>query len=107
MDKHSTKFLSDQLIIAQWISLIPDHVFQQSVSDTQSDRYYKQMKSRDHFICLFYAVLTRNSSLREVCKNITLIARKLLYVGFKQLPCRSTPSDANIRRDSQFFRFPI
>ena len=61
------------------------------------------MKTRDHFICLFYAVLTRNSSLREVCKNITLIARKLIYVGLKQLPCRSTLSDANRKRDSRFF----
>ena len=103
MDKTSTKFLSGQPIIGQLISLIPNHIFQQSVSDTQSDRYYKQMKSRDHFICLFYAVLTRNSSLREVCKNITLIARKLVYVGLRQLPCRSTLSDANRRRDSQFF----
>ncbi len=103
MNKVSTKFLSGQPIIAQLISLIPDHIFQQCVYDNQSDRYYKQMKSRDHFICLFYAVLTRNSSLREVCKNITLIARKLLYVGLKRLPCRSTLSDANRRRDSQFF----
>jgi hypothetical protein len=52
---------------------------------------------------LFYAVLTRNSSLREVCKNITLIGKKLLYVGLKQLPCRSTLSDANRKRGSQFF----
>lgn len=103
MDKVSRKFLSGQPIIAQLISLIPTHIFDESVRQTQSDRYYKQMKSRDHFICLFYAVLTRNSSLREVCKNITLIARKLVYVGLKQLPCRSTLSDANRRRDSQFF----
>ena len=103
MSKTSTKFQSGQPIIAQLLSLIPDDVFQKAVLDTQSDRYYKQMKSKDHFICLFYAVLTRNSSLREVCKNITLIAKKLLYVGLKQLPARSTLSDANRKRDSQFF----
>lgn len=103
MDKSSTKFLSGQPIIAQLICLIPEDIFQKAVSETQSDRYYKQMKSKDHFICLFYAVLTRNSSLREVCKNITLIAKKLLYVGLRQLPCRSTLSDANRQRDSQFF----
>lgn len=103
MDKNSAKFLSGQPIIAQVMSLIPEHLFQKIVAETSSDKYYKQMKSKDHFICLFYAVLTRNSSLREVCKNITLIAKKLLYVGLKQLPCRSTLSDANRRRDSQFF----
>jgi hypothetical protein len=35
--------------------------------------------------------------------RITLIGKKLLYVGLKQLPCRSTLSDANRNRDSQFF----
>lgn len=103
MKQVSKKFLSGQPIIAQLISLIPNEVFDQTVAETGADRYYKQMKTKDHFICLFYAVLTRNSSLREVCKNITLIARKLLYVGLKQLPCRSTLSDANRKRDSQFF----
>lgn len=103
MKQDSKKFQSGQPIIVQLISLIPNEVFAQATADTQADRYYKQMKAKDHFICLFYAVLTRNSSLREVCKNITLIARKLLYVGLKQLPCRSTLSDANRKRDSQFF----
>lgn len=103
MSENSKKFLSGQPIIAQLISLIPDDVFNQAVAETQTDRYYKQMKARDHFICLFYAVLTRNSSLREVCKNITLIAKKLLYVGLKQLPCKSTLSDANRNRDCKFF----
>lgn len=103
MDKDSTKFLSGQPIIAQLLSLIPERIFQSAISNTQADRYYKQMKSKDHFICLFYAVLTRNGSLREVCKNIALIGKKLLYVGLKQLPCRSTLSDANRKRGSEFF----
>ena len=103
MKQDSRKFQSGQPIIVQLISLIPNEIFAQATVDTQADRYYKQMKAKDHFICLFYAVLTRNSSLREVCKNITLIAKKLLYVGLKQLPCRSTLSDANRNRDSQFF----
>ncbi len=103
MEQVNKKFLSGQPIIAQLICLIFNEVFDQAVVQTNADWYYKQMKAKDHFICLFYAVLTRNSSLREVCKNITLIARKLLYVGLKQLPCKSTLSDASRKRDSGFF----
>ncbi len=103
MDKVNAKFLSGQPIIAQLLSLIPEDIFKKAVDDNQADKYYKQMKSKDHFICLFYAVLTRNGSLREVCKNITLIAKKLIYVGLKQLPHRSTLSDANRERSSDFF----
>jgi hypothetical protein len=103
MKQVTNKFHSGQPIIAQLIALIPDTIFTEAVVQTNADRYYKQMKAKDHFICLFYAVLTPNSSLREVCKNITLIGKKLLYVGLKQLPCKSTLSDANRNRDSQFF----
>jgi hypothetical protein len=103
MKQVKNKFLSGQPIIVQLLSLIPDYLFKEVVSQTNSDRYYKKMKSRDHFICLFYATLTRNGSLREVCKNIAFIAKKLLYVGFRQLPFRSTLSDANRKRDSSFF----
>jgi hypothetical protein len=63
-DKNTAKFLSGQPIIAQVMSLIPEHLFQKVVAETSSDKYYKQMKSKDHFLSFFYAVLTRNSSLR-------------------------------------------
>lgn len=103
MKQDTNKFHSGQPIIAQLMAMIPSEIFDKAVAQTKADRYYKQMKSKDHFICLFYAVLTRNSSLREVCKNITLIGKKLLYVGLKKLPSKSTLSDANRSRDSQFF----
>jgi len=103
MAQDSKNFNSGLPIICQLLTMIPDHLFQSCVEETLSDRYYKKMKSKDHFISLFYAVLTRNGSLREVCKNIILLGKKLMYVGLKQLPCRSTLSDANKNRDHSFF----
>jgi hypothetical protein len=83
--------------------MVPMDIFKQVVEAESSDRYYKKLKSVDHFICMFYAVLTRNGSLREVCKNITLIAKMLIPFGFRQLPAKSTLSDANRKRDSALF----
>ncbi len=103
MKQFKDKFISGQPFIVQLLSLIPADIFERAVVETQADRYYKKMRAKDHFICLFYAVLTRNSSLREICKNMALIGRKLVYVGFKQLPCRSTLSDANRNRGNHFF----
>jgi hypothetical protein len=103
MDQVKKDFISGQPIIGQLLSFIPSNIINEAINDTGSDRYYKQMKSKEHFICLLYAVLTKNGSLREVCKNIILIARKLICFGFRQLPCRSTLSDANRNRDSKFF----
>jgi len=103
MKQVKNNFLSGHPIIAQLLSLIPKEIFNEVVEQENSDRYYKKLKSADHFICMFYAVLTRNSSLREVCKNISLIAAKLIPFGIKQLPARSTLSDANRNRDSNMF----
>lgn len=103
MKQSKQNFLSGHPIIAQLLSLIPREIFNEVVEEQSSDRYYKKLKSIDHFICIFYAVLTRNSSLREVCKNISLIAQKLIPFGIKQLPAKSTLSDANRKRDSGMF----
>ena len=52
---------------------------------------------------MFYAVLTRSGSLREVCKNIGLIILKVIPFGMRQLPAKSTLSDANRKRDHKVF----
>lgn len=101
--KIDKKFISPRPIICQLLAMIPDEIFDTEVEACKSDRYSKRMKTRDHFICMFYAVLTRHSSLREICKNIALSSFKLVSAGLSQLPCRSTLSDANRKRDSVFF----
>lgn len=103
MEQDIKKFHSGKPIICQLLSLIPDFIFSDTVQATGSDHYYKHMMSKDQFVCLFYAVLTRNGSLREVCKNIMLLGKKLMYYGLGQMPCKSTLSDANRNRDSHFF----
>ncbi len=103
MKQVKNNFLSGHPIIAQLLSLVPKEIFNDVVKQEDSDRYYKKLKTVDHFICMFYAVLTRNSSLREVCKNIGLIFLKLIPFGMKQLPAKSTLSDANRKRDHKIF----
>lgn len=76
-------FLSRHPIIAQLLSLIPKEVFARCIKGGNSDRYYKKLKTKDHFICMFYAVLTKNDSLREVCKNIGLIILTLIPLVIK------------------------
>jgi len=103
MAQSKNNFLSGHPIIAQLLSLIPKEVFDQCIAGENSDRYYKKLKTKDHFICMFYAVLTKNGSLREVCKNIGLIILTLIPFGMNQLPTKSTLSDANRKRDYKVF----
>ncbi|MFT6971912.1 MAG: hypothetical protein ACJAXX_002487 [Roseivirga sp.] len=69
MNKNRTKSHSRLPPIARLLSLIPEKVFGKTTTTTQSDRYDKQMKSKDYFICLSYPVLTRNSGLRDIYKT--------------------------------------
>ncbi len=78
MKQVKNNFLSGHPIIAQLLSLLPKEIFNDVVKQEDSDRYYKKLNTVDHFICMFYAVLTRNSSLKGVCKNIGLIFLKLI-----------------------------
>lgn len=85
------------------MSFIPREVFKKCVVETQSDKWYKKLKTWDHFVFMFYAVLTGGSSIREVVKNLTLMGGKLLHLGLFRVPRRSTVSDANAKRAANIF----
>jgi len=84
--QESKKIKAGQPIICQLMSFIPDHVFTKALEATNANFYYKKMLAKDHFLCLFYAVLTRNTSLRETCRQIILLGNSLSYCGVKQIP---------------------
>ncbi|MEO0686221.1 MAG: IS4 family transposase, partial [Cyanobacteria bacterium J06649_11] len=75
----------------------------QSVSEHQSDRYYKTMTTYKQLVFLFYGVVSRCKSLNNLCKNLLLLDNKLSYLGIDKLPAVSTLSDANINRCSDVF----
>jgi hypothetical protein len=97
------KYLSGQPILCQLLSFIPRDLFDQVVTENGSDRYYKTMTSFKQFVFLFYGVVMRCRSLKNVCKNLLLLENKLLYLGITKLPAVSTLSDANINRSSEVF----
>ena len=100
----SKKIKAGQPIICQLLAFIPDHIFKAAQQKTNTNHCYKRMLATDHFVCLFYAVVTRNASLREVCRQIILLGSSLMYCGLKQSPRRSTLSDANNNRSHVFFQ---
>ncbi|MEJ6505610.1 MAG: IS4 family transposase [Crocinitomicaceae bacterium] len=97
------KYITGQPIICQLLSLIPRDLFDQVVAEKGSDRYYKTMTTFKQFVFLFYGVVMRCRSLKNVCKNLLLLENKLSYLGITQLPAVSTLSDANINRSSEVF----
>lgn len=68
------------------------------------DRYVKKLDGYTHFVAFLFAVLMRFDTLRETIIGMMAEANKLQHLGVDYLVKRSTLSDANNRRSSQFFR---
>lgn len=83
--------------------MIPASILTECAAEFKSDRYTKRFKTRDHLLCMMFGVLTKCSTLREVCKNILFMGTKLTYCGLVHPPKRSTFSDANAERGHEVF----
>lgn len=67
------------------------------------DRYVKKLDGYAHFVIMLYGVLMRHDSLREIVVGMLSEAGKLQHLGVDYMVKRSTLSEANNRRDSEFF----
>lgn len=67
------------------------------------ERYVKSFNACCHFTVMLYAVIMRFDSLREITSATMMEWRKLAHLGIKDLPRRSTLSDANARRSHEIF----
>jgi hypothetical protein len=103
MSKSTKSNLTGQPIISQLFHFIPDGIIKESISEHKSDRYTKKFKTKDHLLCMMFGVLTKCSTLREICKNILFLGTRLIYCGLVHPPKRSTFSDANAERGHQVF----
>lgn len=95
--------LAGQPIICQLFSLLPRHIVDACVNEYQSDYYYKTLTTFKQLVFMLYGVVTKTQSLNSLCKNLLFLEDKLMYLGIKQLPAKSTLSDANINRKSDVF----
>ncbi len=90
-------------IIGQIFSYIPLHLIDRAVSDKDSDRYYKKLKTKEHLIFMLYGVVGKLESLNGLIKSLPFLGKNLSYFGINTLPARSTLADANRNRKSDVF----
>ncbi|MGL6143029.1 MAG: IS4 family transposase [Enterobacterales bacterium] len=67
------------------------------------DRYVKKLDGYSHLVTLLYGVLMHHDSLREIVIGMLSEAHKLEHLGVNYMVKRSTLSEANNRRSSDFF----
>ena len=94
---------SGQPIIKQLLKLLSPAIISRTVSQHNSDRYYKRFKTYDHLVTMLYSTLGGVSSLRELSTILLACEGRIGHLNLKYFPKRSTLSDANRNRSSEVF----
>lgn len=97
-------FFTGQPIFSQLLNLIPRRLTDRLTKQHNSDYYCKRFKSYDHLVTMLYASFFQCVSLREVITGLQANASKLNHLGIVNTPRRSTLSEANLRRNADWFR---
>jgi IS4 transposase len=96
-------FFTGQPIFGQLLKLIPRSSVTRVSRSLQADRYCKRFSSYDHLVTMLYAVYNNCHSLREVSTGMLAWEQRLNHLGINHYSRRSTISDANNRRNPEFF----
>lgn len=98
----STHFFGTS-VFGQLISLIDPQIISSSTKKSDSDRYVKKFKTKDHLISMLFCSFAKCSSLREVSGAMLGLSGKTKHFQLNHIPKKSTLSDANQRRDANVF----
>ena len=91
-------------LFSQILSVILDGAsFDRLVVKHDSDRGAKGFTSRMQLVSMLFSHLARADSLREIVTGLQLCSGKLLHLGIKSAPRRSTLAYANIHRDAGLY----
>lgn len=93
-----------QHILSQILSLCPKNELAHLFAAAKSDYKAKRLKSWEHFVTMMFCVLSGSTSLRETCMGLEAYEGKLNHINIREVPARSTLSDANKRRLSVVFK---
>ena len=98
-----TKF-SGQPLYVQLLNLADRSKIRKISKNNGSDRYVKRLDGYTNFVALLFAVLMRYDSLKELIIGMEAEAYKLHHLCVNYQIRHSTISDANNRRNSDFFK---
>ena len=98
-----SNYFSSKSVFGQLISLIDDKFIKDSVKKSDSDRYVKRFKTKDHLISMLFCSFAKCNSLREVSGAMLGLSGKTDHFQLSHIPKRSTLSDANKNRKVEVF----
>jgi len=90
-------------VFAQVLSLINRNDFSKAVYELDAEKAAKGFRCWEQFVCMLFCHLASADSLREICGGLASSMGKLVHLGIKGTPKRSTLSYANSHRPWQLF----
>ena len=90
-------------LFSQLLQKIPRDVFDGLVQKHRAERYAKGFSSWTHLVAMLFSQLAHADSLREICNGLACCEGKLLHLGIRGTPRRSTLSYANNHRPAAMF----
>ena len=90
-------------VLSQIIKLINRDKVHKLATTTKVNRYVKSFDAFTHLVVMIYAALSGAKSIRQVVEGFEANVTRLNHLGISYLVRRSTLSDANKKRTSQFF----
>jgi len=83
---------------AQILGLIDRIAFARAVRQHQAERAAKGFNCWDHFVAMLFCQMGSAHSLREICGGLATALGKLVHLGVRRTPTRSTLAYANAHR---------
>ena len=101
---NKSKHFFGQSVFEQLISLIDTNLISKIAKKHNSDYYTKKFNTSDHLISMLFSSFAHCSSLREVAGAMLGLKGKMAHFQLKNIPYKSTLSDANARRSHEVFQ---
>jgi len=90
-------------IFGQILKIFPRFQFEAFVKETGASRNAKGFSCWDQFVAMLFCQLGQAHSLREICGGLATSLGKVIHLGLRKAPSRSTLAYANEHRPWQLY----
>lgn len=92
-----------RMVFSQLTDLLPRRAFDDAVSRYQGNHKVSLFTSMDQLLCMVFAQLTGQTSLRQTVEVLQAVGSRRYHCGIRGSVARSTMADANENRDYRIF----
>ena len=90
-------------LFSQILQVVPRTRFARIVKGCKAERHSKGFTCWDQFVSMLFCQMAQSKSLREISDGLAVTCGKLIHLGLKSAPAKSTLSYANAHRTCEVY----